>query len=114
MSKIILIFAFFYNIIYSCTGDCLACHENLKNSLELDHHKILKTCISCHSDNIGKMSSCGEDCFACHDKQKLIYSKRVEHQAIAKCSKCHNKKESILQDSIEKNPQTIQQLLNLN
>ena len=89
MYKVLLISFAFFSFLYACTGDCTSCHPVLKESIEKPHHVILKSCISCHKENVGPVNECGGDCFQCHPKQKLINSDRIEHQEIAKCKECH-------------------------
>jgi hypothetical protein len=89
MNKFIFIIILVTSFLYACTGDCIACHPVLKKSIDEPHHVILKSCINCHTKNVGPVNECGGDCFACHPKSKLINSNRVEHQEVSKCSQCH-------------------------
>lgn len=81
---------------FACSGDCMQCHPVLQKSIEKEHHKILKTCINCHTKVPEGMVSCGGDCFSCHSQNKLIKSARAEHQNLASCKECHVNKEDIL------------------
>jgi len=93
--------AFFFSFVFmvsfcssllACGGDCLECHEKLKPLIHDENHMILKTCVTCHTTNSPR-GQCGQDCFACHSKVKFYsYTDVVEHQAIRKCSKCHEEK----------------------
>ncbi|WP_041654786.1 hypothetical protein [Arcobacter sp. L] len=94
MKIFILIFTlYFYS--FACSGDCMSCHATLKNSINEEHHKILTSCIACHTKTPTTMVECGGDCFACHSQNKLIQSNRMEHQNLASCKKCHINKEDI-------------------
>ena len=86
----------FITLALACTGDCTKCHPVLKKSIEKEHHKILKTCINCHTKSSPSMNECGGDCFSCHKKEKLINSNRFEHQQVASCKECHVTKEDML------------------
>lgn len=87
--KSIALLLILFGFLFACTGDCLKCHPVLKKSIEQKHHKVLKSCITCHQKSDAKMNECGADCFACHNKQKLIQSDRLEHQQMASCIQCH-------------------------
>ena len=89
MNKILTVLFLLGTFLYACTGDCISCHPVLKKSIEKPHHKILKSCINCHTKNVGPVNECGGDCFDCHPRSKLIKSDRIEHQEIAKCKECH-------------------------
>jgi len=79
-------------LLLACGGDCLGCHDKLKPLIDDENHIILKTCITCHSTN-SPQGACGQDCFACHSKAKFYaYTEVEEHQAIRKCSQCHEEK----------------------
>ncbi len=95
MIKKILLLCIFCIYAYSCSGDCMACHPVLQNSIKEKHHEILKTCISCHTKTPDTMSQCGGDCFACHSQNTLIKSNRLEHQNLETCKKCHINKEDL-------------------
>ena len=80
---------------FSCSGDCMACHPVLKESIKKPQHQILNTCIKCHTTVPVGMAECGGDCFSCHSQNKLIKSNRIEHQKLAGCKECHINKEDI-------------------
>ena len=93
MKKIFLIM--FVSVkLFSCSGDCVACHPKLIENGDFDNnHMILDTCKKCHTDGtkiiviennnsnevsftIKKLdenetkeshSACGQDCWKCHD-----------------------------------------------
>jgi hypothetical protein len=94
IKKIVL---FFILSIYSfaCSGNCMACHPILKESIKEKHHKVLTTCISCHTKTPNTMVECGGDCFSCHSQNKLIESNRIEHKNLATCKECHINKEDL-------------------
>jgi len=94
--KYFVLLIFLIGLSYACSGDCMQCHPVLKKSIEEDHHKILKSCITCHTKTPTSMTQCGGDCFSCHSKQKLIKSNRFEHREIASCKKCHISEEDFL------------------
>ena len=96
MGKYLLLITLFITSIFACSGDCIACHPVLKNSINKSYHVVMKKCISCHKENTGGMSECGGDCFACHNEQKLINSPLLEHQAIKECSSCHIDKKNLI------------------
>ncbi len=106
--RYILFILIFCTYLFSCSGDCMSCHPSLKKSINDPHHRLLKTCISCHTQLPEGMSECGGDCFECHSQNKLIKSKRVEHQKLAACKKCHINKEDVL-----KMPNTINNETNM-
>lgn len=95
----------FVSFTYGCSGDCVACHETLKKTLDAPHHKPIKTCIQCHKDdNVSNMgSACGKDCFECHDKRKVIASDIMEHKAIKECIQCHRESPKNALFEFEKN-----------
>jgi hypothetical protein len=95
MIKTILLFFIFSIYSYACSGDCMACHPILKESIKEKHHQILTSCITCHTKAPATMTECGGDCFACHSQNKLIKSNRVEHQNLATCKECHINKEDL-------------------
>ena len=72
MFKSIVFFLFLSIYAYACSGDCMACHPILKESIDQKHHKILSSCIACHTKTPDTMTECGGDCFACHSQNKLI------------------------------------------
>jgi len=82
---------------FSCTGNCIQCHPVLKKSIEKSHHKILKTCISCHTKVPEGMTECGGDCFECHSQNKLIKTNLAEHKQLVTCKECHINKEDIFE-----------------
>lgn len=95
-----LLFVVFFWMIDSalaCEGDCMKCHPVLKESITQAHHKILVSCVQCHSKINDPSSECGQDCFACHDKDKLIKSDLYEHQQIQNCKQCHFQKDVIFE-----------------
>lgn len=94
MKIFILIFTLYFHS-FACSGDCMSCHATLKNSINEEHHKVLTSCIACHTKTPTTMVECGGDCFACHSQNKLIQSDRMEHQNLASCKKCHINKEDI-------------------
>ncbi|MGE4462985.1 MAG: hypothetical protein AB7D49_11175 [Arcobacter sp.] len=94
MKIFILIFTLYFHS-FACSGDCMSCHATLKNSINEEHHKVLTSCIACHTKTPTTMVECGGDCFACHSQNKLIQSNRMEHQNLASCKKCHINKEDI-------------------
>jgi hypothetical protein len=80
---------------FACSGNCMACHPILKESIKEKHHQILTTCIACHTKVPEGMTECGGDCFACHSQNKLTQSNRVEHQNLGTCKQCHINKEDL-------------------
>lgn len=94
-SFLFLILIFSYSI--SCTGDCLQCHPVLKKSIEEPHHKILKSCIACHTKVPEGMTECGGDCFACHSQNDLIKTDLKEHKLLITCKECHINKEDLFE-----------------
>jgi hypothetical protein len=112
MIKKILIFLIFCIYSYACSGDCMACHPILKESIKEKHHQILTSCIACHTKTPDTMSECGGDCFSCHSQNKLIESNRVEHQSLASCKECHINKEDLFKNpSINNSGSTLIDLL---
>ena len=95
MIKKILLFFIFCIYSYACSGNCMACHPILEKSIKEKHHQILTTCISCHTKTPNTMTQCGGDCFSCHSQNKLIDSKRIEHQNLSSCKSCHINKEDL-------------------
>jgi hypothetical protein len=102
--KIVVLLFIFFNIAFSCSGDCIKCHPSLKkNGVMDDNHKILENCITCHkiTDNeLEKMGSlCGQDCWDCHNVKKVsdvkIKGEFVkEHLVLNDCINCHKKLDS--------------------
>ncbi len=90
----VLIFIFAYSNLFPCGGSCLKCHPNL-NFKNPSQHKIIKSCIECHSQGCqkrdddlfldGKNNACGQDCFECH----TTLPENKEHKVISECIKCH-------------------------
>ena len=86
--------------LYACESDCIKCHPKLvgKNGAMDSNHKILTTCIKCHTKksmekvNMG-ITSCGEDCWKCHDIKKVSKINIKEHKSLNKCIKCHLSKD---------------------
>lgn len=97
---------------YACSGDCLQCHPVLKKSIDKPHHKILTSCIKCHTTVPQGMTECGGDCFACHSQNKLIKSERIEHQNLASCKECHINKEDLFKSPGIDNSSNMIDLLN--
>lgn len=96
----------FAAVLNACSGDCLQCHPVLKKSIEKKHHRVLKTCINCHTKLPEGMTQCGGDCFDCHSRKKLSQSNRIEHQQISKCKQCHTDKQELL-DMVDKSSNLI-------
>ena len=111
MIKKILIFFAFCIYSYACSGNCMACHPVLKESIKEKHHTILTTCISCHTKTPATMTQCGGDCFACHSQNKLIDSNRIEHQNLSTCKSCHINKEDLFNPPSLNNNSTLMNLL---
>ena len=93
--KIVFLFIFLTLYSFACSGDCMACHPVLKESIKEKHHQVLTSCIVCHTKTPATMTECGGDCFACHSQNKLIESNRIEHQNLASCKECHINKEDL-------------------
>jgi len=101
-SKAIIVLACFTTTIFACESNCVACHPKLiqKNGKMDNNHKILRTCIKCHTKkqmkkvNMG-ITSCGEDCWKCHDIKKVSKINIKEHKALNNCIKCHKKNKKI-------------------
>lgn len=92
---LILTFLISFQSLFACSGDCMACHSVLKESINKGFHQVLKTCITCHAKLPEGMVECGGDCFACHSQNKLIKSNKIEHQSLSSCKECHINKEDI-------------------
>jgi hypothetical protein len=86
----------FISTLFACSGNCLLCHPILEKSIEKKHHKVLKTCINCHTKLPEGMTQCGGDCFDCHSQKKLAQSEQFEHQQIKTCKQCHVNKRELL------------------
>ena len=93
--RYLLVFLLFFISLYACSGNCIQCHPVLKESIERNHHKILKSCISCHTTMPAGMSECGGDCFSCHSQNRLIKTDLKEHQKLSTCKECHANKEDL-------------------
>lgn len=93
-SVILLILMTIYG--FACSGNCILCHPKLKDSIDKPHHKLLHSCIKCHTKLPEGMTECGGDCFECHSRNKLIKSNTIEHQKLSACKECHINKEDIL------------------
>jgi hypothetical protein len=77
----------------ACGGSCLECHVKLEPMIDDTDHRVLKTCVSCHTTKPNPQGQCGQDCFDCHSKEKFYALKEVqEHQAIQQCIACHKEK----------------------
>ena len=109
--KIVLLFIFLTLYSFACSGDCMACHPILKESIKEKHHQVLITCIACHTKTPATMVECGGDCFACHSQNKLIESNRIEHQNLASCKECHINKEDLFKNSSLNNGSSLMDLL---
>ena len=96
---------------YACSGDCMACHPVLKESIKEKHHQVLVSCVSCHTKTPTTMVECGGDCFACHSQNKLIDSNRMEHQNLSACKSCHINKEDLFNPPSLNNNSTLMNLL---
>ncbi len=100
--------------LFACSGDCVSCHPVLKTSIEKPEHKILKSCIKCHTTLPEGMSSCGGDCFQCHSQNKLIKSNSVpQHRQLEACKKCHINKEDLFKTFDNQNINNSSNLMNL-
>ena len=111
MIKKILVFFTFCIYSYACSGNCMACHPVLKESIKEKHHAVLTSCISCHTKTPATMTQCGGDCFACHSQNKLIDSNRIEHQNLSTCKSCHINKEDLFNPPSLNNNSTLMNLL---
>lgn len=109
--KIVLFLISFFFYSFACSGDCMACHPGLKNSINEEHHKILVSCIACHTKTPDTMVECGGDCFTCHSQNKLIQSNRIEHQNLSSCKTCHINKEDLFKNSTFNQGSTLTDLL---
>ena len=109
--KILLVLLFLFINLFACTRDCLSYHINLKKSLNEEHHKILNSCISCHTKLPTQTVECGGDCFNCHSQNKLIDSNRIEHKTLSSCKKCHINKEDLFRGSNMNNGNMLIDLL---
>lgn len=96
MKILLLLLSIFTFMAFACSGDCMQCHPILEKSIEKPHHKLLKTCINCHTKVPEAMTSCGGDCFSCHSQNKLINSNKIEHQGLESCKECHTNSEDLL------------------
>lgn len=71
-----------------CAGDCMTCHQSIKNDIT---HLSLKTCINCHKpsslDTLSSNAGCGNRCFQCHEQ----WPKDSSHASLDKCLNCHKK-----------------------
>lgn len=110
--RILLLLVFSYLYIFACSGNCISCHPSLNESINQQHHQVLKTCISCHTKTPTTMVECGGDCFSCHSQNKLIKSNRIEHQNLASCKKCHINKEDLFKTTNMNEGSTLSDLLN--
>ena len=110
--KIIIFLLFTFLHLFACSGDCMSCHSTLKNSINEEHHKVLTSCIACHTKTPTTMVECGGDCFTCHSQNKLIQSNRMEHQNLSTCKKCHINKEDIFKTPGINEGSTLVDLLN--
>ena len=95
---VFLLFVMFLVVLYACESNCVACHPKLikKNGQMDSDHKILTTCIKCHTKKSMQkvdmgVTSCGEDCWKCHNIKKVAKVNIKEHKALNKCIKCHTK-----------------------
>ena len=111
MIKKILVFFTFCIYSYACSGNCMACHPVLKESIKEKHHAVLTSCISCHTKTPATMTQCGGDCFACHSQNKLIDSNRIEHQNLSTCKSCHINKEDLFNSPSLNNNSSLMNLL---
>lgn len=111
MIKIVMLILAFSLYSFACSGDCMACHPVLKESIKEKHHQVLTTCIACHTKTPTTMVECGGDCFACHSQNKLIESNRIEHQNLASCKGCHINKEDLFNTSSLNGGSTLMDLL---
>lgn len=111
MIKKFLFFFFLSLYSYACSGDCMACHPVLKESIKEKHHQILVSCVACHTKTPTTMVECGGDCFACHSQNKLIESNRMEHQNLSSCKECHINKEDLFNYPSINNGSTLMDLL---
>lgn len=109
--KIVLLFIFLTLYSFACSGDCMACHPVLKESIKEKHHQVLITCIACHTKTPTTMVECGGDCFACHSQNKLIDSNRIEHQNLSTCKSCHINKEDLFNSPSLNNNSSLMNLL---
>ena len=90
--KSIFFLTLFSAFLFSCTGDCASCHQNLDYKNDARHSSMAE-CKTCHTDE--KMSKidmgdvCGSDCFACHDADKLNSKVlQKDHGMINSCISC--------------------------
>jgi hypothetical protein len=112
MIKKVFLFLIFCIYSYACSGDCMACHPILKDSIKEKHHQILTSCIACHTKTPDAMTQCGGDCFSCHSQNKLIESNRIEHKNLASCKECHINKEDLFKNPSMNSGSTLSDLLN--
>ncbi len=92
MKKSIWFVLLMVSYAWSCTGDCMSCHQTLMKNIDKDtHHKPMMDCIQCHSANPESMAECGADCFACHSIDKIEKPGIKEHNVIRQCRDCHMK-----------------------
>jgi len=78
--------------LFACDGNCVSCHPKLVKNGKMDkNHKILRTCIQCHTkkENEKNHGACGQDCWQCHDITKVNKIDIPQHRALPKCIKCH-------------------------
>ena len=111
MKKILFLLISLSIYSFACSGNCMQCHPSLEKSIQEPHHKILNSCIKCHTTVPQGMSECGGDCFACHSQNKLIKSDRKEHQNLASCKKCHINKEDLFKTPDINNSSNMMDLL---
>lgn len=111
--KYLVFLTLFLTSLYSCSGDCMACHPILKQSIDKPHHAMLNSCIKCHTKLPEAMASCGGDCFACHSQNKLIQSSNIqEHSKLESCKQCHINKEDLFNYPTINNSTNLMNLLN--
>jgi len=84
------LFLAFFSLLFSCSGDCLACHPKLKPTINRDQrHKPMLDCIDCHNKDLSSTGECGSDCFDCHKPKKIMKGNVAAHNVIASCIQCH-------------------------
>ncbi len=119
---LVLLSLFFVQLsLFACEGDCISCHPGLIKDGKFDkEHKVLKTCVTCHTkeqmSKIDMGGGCGQDCWECHDVTKVSKSGVKEHKGLDRCIKCHLKiqKESLIFTTPSKDmakPTTLDNLL---
>ncbi len=87
--RVVVAFLFLAIAACACAGDCLSCHPVLKPNIEQDSdHRVMLTCIECHSESTNPYAPCGGNCFACHAPSNIPQSIE-QHKPLPGCRDCH-------------------------